>query len=106
LDATVIDSLVNAVTQLGFPIIVCGCLAYFIFKIYKDTTDENKAEMARVQERCKLREDKLYDELKANREINAQAIETIARYSAKLDVMESDIKDIKTDVTMILAKEK
>lgn len=106
MDAAVIDSLVNAITQLGFPIVISGALGLFIFKIYKDTKMENKEEMARVQERCIAREDKLYNELKSNREITAQAVETIARYSAKLDIMESDIKDIKTDVTMILAKEK
>lgn len=46
-------------------------------------------------------EDKLYIEIKENREINVKAIETIAKYSEKLDVIQNDVNEIKTDITII-----
>ena len=49
----------------------------------------------------KKMEDKLYIEIKENREINVKAIETIAKYSEKLDVIQNDVNEIKTDITII-----
>ena len=39
------------------------------------------------------------------REVNAKAIETIAHYAEKLDSIQSDINEIKTDITVIMAKQ-
>lgn len=61
--------------------------------------------MEAVQARCKEREDKLYTELARSREVNSKAIETMAHYAEKLDVIRKDIKDIKTDITIILSRE-
>ena len=68
----------------------------------KHTNETSVKNMEQVQNRCKEREEKLYEEIKANREINAKAIETIAHYAEKLDVIQSDIKEIKQDVSMIM----
>ena len=57
--------------------------------------------MEKVQARCKEREDKLYAELAQSREVNKKAIETIAHYANKLGVIQQDIHDIKTDITII-----
>lgn len=89
---------------LGFPIICCGGLGYFIYRIYQDTTKQNKENLAAVQKRCQEREDKLYAELAASREINGQAIETIAKYAEKLDVIQRDITEIKEDIIKLTVK--
>ena len=96
------------ISTLGFPIAVAIAMAVFIYKIYNDmkvekeiAREENKANMEAVQARCKEREEKLYEEIKANREVNAQAIATIAHYSEKLDMIQQDIHDIKNDITII-----
>ena len=90
---------------VGFPIFCAIGMAWFIYKIYQNTTKQNKETIDAVQERCKEREDKLYSELEKNREINRKAIDTIAHYAEKLDVIQKDISDIKTDITVIMARE-
>ena len=57
-----------------------------------------------LQNRCLEREEKLFEEIKANREINGQAIATIALYADKLDTIQTDISEIKTDITILTAK--
>lgn len=99
-----VNALSTLITTLGFPIVCVIGLGWFIYKIYLDTQEQNKANMAAVQARCQEREDKLYDEIKANREVNAQAIATIAHYAEKLDVIQNDISEIKTDITILTTK--
>ena len=106
------EGIVEIISTLGFPIACVLAMGYFIFTIYKDmkadketARAENKANMEQVQARCKEREEKLYEEIKANREVNAQAVATIAHYAEKLDVIQQDIHDIKNDITIIMAKE-
>lgn len=96
---------VNVISTLGFPIACVIALAAFIFHIYKQTTKENIANMEKVQARCKEREDKLYAELAKSQEVNSKAIATIAHYAEKLDVIQKDISDIKTDITIIMSHE-
>ena len=95
---------VDIVGSVGFPIAVAIALGVFIYIIYKNMVADNKANMAQVQARCKEREDKLYQELALNREVNRKAIDTIAHYAEKLDVIQKDISDIKTDITIIMAQ--
>ena len=100
-----VNTLTTLITTLGFPIVCVICLGWFIYKIYQDTQKQNADNMAAVQKRCQEREDKLYEEIKANREVNAQAIATIAHYAEKLDVIQSDINEIKTDITILTTKQ-
>lgn len=74
----ILTAFIELIPSLGFPIVCVIAMGAFIFYIYKQTTKENAANMEKVQERCKEREEKLYQEIKENREINAQAIATIA----------------------------
>ena len=62
--------------------------------------------MEKVQARCKEREEKLYEEIKENRAVNAKAIETIAHYADKLDNIQNDVSEIKTDITILMSKGK
>ena len=100
----ILTAFIELIPTLGFPIVCVIAMGAFIFYIYKQTTKENALNMEKVQERCKEREEKLYQEIKENREINAQAIATIAQYAEKLEVIQEDIKEIKTDVTKLTIK--
>jgi chromosome segregation ATPase len=98
------ELITNLIGTLGFPIFCCVCLGFFIFKFYKDYTADSKANMEAVQARCKEREDRLYNEIALNREVNAKAIETISIYAGRLETIQHDVSDIKKDVAEVLAK--
>ena len=85
-----ITTITDLITSLGFPIACVIAMGYFIWNLYKKSID---------------REDKLMEEIAAGRIINAQAIETIAKYAERLDIIQKDISDIKTDITVIKSKE-
>lgn len=99
-----VNTLTTLITTLGFPIVCVVGLGWFIYKIYLDTQEQNKANMEKVQARCKEREDKLYEEIKANREVNAEAIATIAMYAEKIGHIETNLENIKMDVAIIKDK--
>ena len=102
MDAAAITSLIS---NVGFPIACAVGMAWFIYQVFKKTMAQQEANMEKVQARCKEREEKLYEELDFSREINRKAIDTIAHYAAKLDTIQSDISDIKSDITVIRAKQ-
>ena len=85
-----IKLITELIASVGFPIVCVIGMGYFIWHIYK---------------RSEAREDKLMGEIAANRVINEQAIETIAKYAEKLDVIQKDISDIKTDITILTARD-
>lgn len=99
MDANAITSLI---TSVGFPIVCCLGMGWFILKFYKDYTTESKANMEAVQARCKEREEKLYEEIKENREVNAKAISTIALYADRLDAIQHDVSEIKSDINLLM----
>ena len=86
MDTTVFVELIGS---LGFPIACVVALGFFVWKIYK---------------RSEIREDSLMVEIGKTREVNAQAIETIAHYAEKLDTIQEDVKEIKADVNVIMNK--
>lgn len=86
----VLTYIVELIPTVGFPIACVIAMAAFIFYVYK-----------RMEVNTKEREDILYNEIKENREINKKAIDTIAHYAEKLDVIQNDVNDIKTDITVI-----
>ena len=106
-----IKAITEIISNVGFPIGCVIVMGWFIFQIYQKTMEEqklareeNKANMVAVQARCKEREDILYAEIAKNREVNAKAIQTIAQYAEKLDTIQTDINEIKTDITVIMTK--
>lgn len=99
-----VGTITQLITTLGFPIVAVIAMAWFIYQIYQKTTEDNAVNMEKVQARCQEREDKLYQEIKENREVNAKAIETIAKYAEKLEVIQTDVNEIKTDITIITQK--
>lgn len=101
MDTNVISELISTV---GFPITCVIALSYFAFYMVKKSNENAAAAMEKLQDRCVEREKILYQEIKENREVNAKAIETIAKYSEKLGTIQSDINKIKTDITIINEK--
>ena len=77
------------ITTLGFPIACVIALGFFVFKIYTQSVE---------------REGKLMVEIAENRKVNEKAIDTIAHYAEKLETIQEDIKEIKTDITILTAK--
>ena len=88
--------IVGLIGTLGFPIVACLVMGWFIFKIYKNTTEENARNMEAVQNRCLEREERLNEQIAKCQEVNAQAIATIAVYTERLGIVEQDVRDIKT----------
>ena len=86
MDVKTISTLISSV---GFPIVVCLGMGYFIWQLYKQSVE---------------RENKLYTINDECRAINAKAIETIATYAEKLDTIQHDVKEIKDDLTLIKIK--
>ena len=84
MDITILETLISS---LGFPIVCVIAMGLFILKIYKKSEE---------------REDKLMKEIEENRTINAEAIATIGKYAESLQVIEEDIKEIKTDLSIIM----
>ena len=99
-----ISMVMELITTLGFPIACVVMLGAFVFYIYKRQTEDSVNNMEKVQERCKEREDKLYNELALNREITGKAVETIALYAERLNSIEDNVEDIRNDVLIIKEK--
>lgn len=82
--------LTELIANFGVPIALVIAMAWFVFKIYKDTSASTAA-----------REEKLYKEIEKNQEINEKALETLNCYAVRLGVIEKDIKEIKNDISHI-----
>jgi hypothetical protein len=74
------EALLSAIPTLGFPIVCCLALGYFVWQIYK------------ASER---REEKLMTEITENRLVNTKFAEIIGQYEITLGEIKSDVKDIK-----------
>lgn len=83
-----ITAITELIATLGFPIAAVIALAFFVWKIYKKSED---------------REDKLMESLTECRRINSEAIATISSYAEKLETIQKDVADIKTDITILTA---
>ena len=100
-----ISTISTLISTLGFPIVCVIGMGWFIYQIFLKTTKQQEENMEKVQTRCKEREEKLYSEIEKNRVINEKAIETIAQYAGRLETIQNDISEIKTDITIIMAKD-
>ena len=75
-----IATVVELIGNFGFPIALVVAMGWFILKIYTQSV---------------VREEKLMAEIAENRKVNEKAIETLAVYSERLAVIETDVKEIK-----------
>lgn len=97
------NSVINAISNVGFPITLAVVFGYLIWRLGKKINDTAEKNMAELQKQSSEREEKLYKELSSCRKINDKAIETIAHYAEKLDTIQNDVKEIKNDITYLLA---
>ena len=84
-----IATMLELIPSLGFPIIACVALGWFILKIYNQSI---------------VRENELREEIKENQKINGKFAEIINRYSMEIGEIKSDVKEIKEDITIITEK--
>lgn len=89
------DAILTAITTVGFPIVCALGMGWFIYRIYLNSTEQNKQNMEKVQARCAEREEKLYTYIDKAQEINGQAIATITLYAERLDTIQADVREIK-----------
>ena len=75
-----IASFVELMGTVGFPIAVCVALGVFVFKLWKQSAEREKALMA---------------ELTANRQVNEKFATIIAQHEIQLEEIKTDVKDIK-----------
>ena len=85
-----IELIAEAITTRGFPIALVIAMAWFIFKLWKQSVE---------------RETKLYEELAECRKVNQQAVETLALYAERLNVIETDVKDIKDHIVSAISND-
>lgn len=78
--------ILEIIATVGFPIAACLILGWFIWKIYKQS---------------EKREEALRQEINEGREINREAIQTLALYAERLGVIETDVREIKTDILIL-----
>ena len=81
--------IVELIGTIGFPIVCVLALGIFVYKLWQQSV---------------TREDKLMSELAECRVVNAQAIETIGHYAERLETIQEDVKEIKTDIAVIMNK--
>ena len=81
-----IKLIIELIGMFGFPIVACLVLGWFIFKIYKQS---------------EKREETLRKEINEGREINREAIKTLALYAERLGVIETDVREIKSDILIL-----
>lgn len=81
--------IVELISTVGLPIALVIAMGIFIYKIYNQSVK---------------REETLLGEIKVTREVNAKAVDTIAHYAEKLEIIQTDINEIKTDITILTAK--
>ena len=80
------NTIIEIIQNVGFPIFIVLALGLYIWQIYKQSVK---------------REELLYLELGKSREVNEKALETLGLYANKLDVIQSDIKEIKNDIDIL-----
>lgn len=85
-----VNTIQNAISTLGFPIVCVLFLGWFIWKIWMSQQDQNKE-----------REDKLYEYLSKAQAVNEELTKTNSEFVEVLHSYKSDLDTIKNDVTEI-----
>lgn len=97
-----LSSLTELFSSVGLPVAIVVVLIFVIYLMGKRMTEQTDKNMERIQEQSKEREDRLYSQLDETRRVNEKAIDTIGRYAEKLDNIQSDVKEIKQDLSMMM----
>lgn len=84
-----INMFIELIGTIGFPIVCVLALGIFVYKLWQQSVEREKTLMTEIAE---------------NRLVNEKAIETIAHYADRLDVIQTDISEIKNDIVIITTK--
>ena len=88
------NTLQTAISQLGFPIVMVIAMAYFIWKLWEKSQQQNEN-----------REEKLYSVISKAQEqneklsaTNAEFVQVLTSYKDDLDDIREDVSEIKTQI--------
>lgn len=81
---------VQLINSVGFPIVACSALGFFIYKLFLTLMEQSKS-----------REEKLYTTIKDTSKTNQALSKTNAEFVAVLQTYKVDLDDIKEDVAEI-----
>lgn len=81
--------ILELIGTFGLPTALVIVLCWFIWRIYK---------------KSEQREDALRAQIIDSQKVNAQAIQTITLYAERLGVIEEDIKEVKSDISLLLRR--
>lgn len=93
-----LETISGLISTLGFPIATAIVLAYFIYKMIHLNGERTERILNMLQETSNSREERLMKELADCRKVNEKAIETIACYAEKLETIQKDVSEIKTNI--------
>lgn len=85
-----VNTIQTLIASVGFPIVVCLALGWFIYKAFEKFTDASAK-----------REEKLYTIIAEAQATNEKLLETNAGFVSVLDAYKTDLVEIKNDVAVI-----
>lgn len=85
-----IDTIQNLIASVGFPIVVCIALGWFIYKVFERYTTQSEK-----------REEKLYTIITEAQVTNERLLQTNAEFVSVLETYKTDLVEIKSDVAEI-----
>ena len=83
------ESFIELINSVGFPMACVIAMGWFIWTVYK---------------KSEKREDALRAQILDSQKVNAEAIHTITLYAERLTVIEEDLKEVKHDIGTLVHK--
>lgn len=85
-----LNTIQNLIASVGFPIVVCLALGWFIYKVFERYTTQSEK-----------REEKLYEIIAEAQVTNEKMLQTNAEFVGVLETYKTDLVEIKSDVAEI-----
>lgn len=85
-----VNTVQTLITSVGFPIVVCLALGWFIYKVFE-----------RFTANAEKREEKLYTIIAEAQATNEKLLQTNSEFVGVLDAYKTDLVTIKNDVAII-----
>lgn len=85
-----VNAIQNLIASVGFPIVVCLALGWFIYKVFERYTTQSEK-----------REEKLYEIIAEAQVTNEKMLQTNAEFVSVLETYKTDLVEIKSDVAEI-----
>lgn len=80
------------ITTLGFPIVCVLGLSWFVYKVWKDSREDMKQQMQRLEQDSKERENKLYEQIDKFGESLNSFNATLIKIDTRLDYLEKEYR--------------